>query len=38
MSSKAFPYVTNLDIAYKPLEVVEEKSIADACEHKGFNQ
>src|SRR5690349_4245598 len=37
-ANKAFPYVTNLDIFYKPLEVVDEKTIADACPHKWFNQ
>lgn len=37
-TNKAFPYVTNLDIFYKPLEVVDEKAIADACPHKWFNQ
>lgn len=36
-ASKAFPYVTNLEIEYKPLEVIDEKAIADACEHKWFN-
>jgi mannose-6-phosphate isomerase-like protein (cupin superfamily) len=37
-ASKVFPYVTNLDIKYSPLEVVDEKAIADACEHRWFNQ
>lgn len=33
-----FPYVTKLDILYKPLEVIDEKAVADACTHKWFNQ
>ena len=27
---KSFPYVTVMDVRYKPLEVVEEKAVADA--------
>ena len=39
MASPAeFPYVTLLDVKYKPLERVEEKAISDACPHKWFNQ
>jgi mannose-6-phosphate isomerase-like protein (cupin superfamily) len=34
----AYPYVTRLNIHYQPLEVIDEKSIADACTHKWFNQ
>jgi len=34
----AYPYVTRLNIQYQPLEVIDEKSIADACPHKWFNQ
>jgi len=34
----AYPYVTRLNIQYQPLEIIEEKSIADACPHKWFNQ
>src|SRR5512142_1474480 len=33
-----FPYVTRLDILYPPLEIIEEKAIADACPHQWFNQ
>jgi mannose-6-phosphate isomerase-like protein (cupin superfamily) len=36
--TKAFPYETRLNIFYKPLEVVEEKALADACEFKWYNQ
>jgi mannose-6-phosphate isomerase-like protein (cupin superfamily) len=39
MSSAApFPYETRLNILYKPLEVVDEKALAQACEHKWYNQ
>jgi mannose-6-phosphate isomerase-like protein (cupin superfamily) len=34
----AFPYETRLNIFYKPLEVVDEKALADACEFKWYNQ
>lgn len=34
----AYPYVTRLNVQYKPLEVIDEKAIADACPHKWFNQ
>jgi len=37
-ASKSFPYVTQMDVRYKPLEVIEEKAIADANTHKWFNQ
>ena len=33
-----FPYVTRLNVYYKPLEVVEEKALADACAYKWYNQ
>lgn len=35
---KTFPYVTNLDIIYKPLERIEEKKLSDECPHQWFNQ
>ena len=34
----AYPYVTRLNIQFQPLEVIDEKAIADACPHKWFNQ
>jgi mannose-6-phosphate isomerase-like protein (cupin superfamily) len=37
-AAKEFPYVTVMDVRYKPLEVIEEKVIADANPHKWFNQ
>jgi len=33
-----FPYETRLNILYKPLEIIDEKKLADACEYKWFNQ
>ena len=33
-----FPYVTNLNVAYAPLQVFDDKQIADKCPHKWFNQ
>lgn len=37
-SSPPFPYETRLNILHKPLEVIDEKALADACEYKWFNQ
>jgi len=34
----AFPYETRLNILHGPLEVIDAKSMADACEFKWFNQ
>jgi mannose-6-phosphate isomerase-like protein (cupin superfamily) len=34
----AYPYVTRLNVQYRPLEVVDEKALADACPHKWYNQ
>ena len=33
-----YPYVTRLNIQFQPLEVIDEKAIADACTYKWFNQ
>lgn len=33
-----YPYETRLNILYPPLEVIDEKALADACEFKWFNQ
>ncbi len=35
---KPYPYVTKLNIAFGPLEIIPEKGLADACEHAWFNQ
>ncbi len=37
-SMSDFPYETCLNILYPPLEVIDEKALADACEFKWFNQ
>jgi mannose-6-phosphate isomerase-like protein (cupin superfamily) len=34
----SYPYETRLNIYYQPLEVVEEKKLADECEFKWYNQ
>jgi mannose-6-phosphate isomerase-like protein (cupin superfamily) len=33
-----YPYETRLNIYYKPLELIEEKTLADACEFRWYNQ
>jgi len=38
MSTAEYPYVTLLNVLYKPLEVVDAKALADACPHKWYNQ
>jgi mannose-6-phosphate isomerase-like protein (cupin superfamily) len=39
MSENAsFPYETRLNILHGPLEVINEKAIADACEYDWYNQ
>jgi mannose-6-phosphate isomerase-like protein (cupin superfamily) len=35
---KAFPYETRLNVLCPPLEVIDERAIADACEHQWYNQ
>jgi mannose-6-phosphate isomerase-like protein (cupin superfamily) len=35
---KKFPYVTQLNIQFKPLELIDEKALSTACPHKWFNQ
>jgi mannose-6-phosphate isomerase-like protein (cupin superfamily) len=32
------PYVTRLNVQYKPLEVIEERELSDACQHPWYNQ
>ena len=34
----AYPYETRLNIEYQPLEVIDEKSLADACPYQWYNQ
>ena len=33
-----YPYETRLNVLHQPLELIDEKAIADACEYKWFNQ
>jgi mannose-6-phosphate isomerase-like protein (cupin superfamily) len=37
-SAAAFPYETRLNILHGPLEIVDAKALADACEFKWYNQ
>jgi len=34
----SFPYETRLDILYPPLEVIQEKELADTCTFRWYNQ
>jgi mannose-6-phosphate isomerase-like protein (cupin superfamily) len=34
----AFPYETRLNILYPPLEVIDEKALAEACTFRWYNQ
>ena len=36
--TQAFPYETRLNIYYQPLEIVDEKALADACTFRWYNQ
>src|SRR5579872_412542 len=38
MSDGPHPYVTLLNPQYKPLEVIEERELSDACRHRWYNQ
>lgn len=39
MTDKAsYPYVTRLDVYYKPLEVVDVQALVDACKDDWYNQ
>lgn len=37
-STAAFPYETRLNILHGPLETIDAKALADACEFKWYNQ
>jgi mannose-6-phosphate isomerase-like protein (cupin superfamily) len=37
-ATPTYPYETRLNILYPPMEVIDEKALADACEYKWFNQ
>jgi mannose-6-phosphate isomerase-like protein (cupin superfamily) len=36
--SQAFPYETRLDVAFLPLEIIDEKALSDACPYRWYNQ
>ena len=38
MSANPFPYETRLNLYYQPLEIIEEKALADACPYQWYNQ
>jgi mannose-6-phosphate isomerase-like protein (cupin superfamily) len=38
MPDAAFPYETRLNILHQPLEIIDEKALADACEYHWYNQ
>src|SRR3979409_2003544 len=38
MAAQSYPYETRLDTYYKPLEVIDEKALADGCVYKWYNQ
>src|ERR1700723_465817 len=38
MGTPSFPYETRLNVYYKPLEVIDEKVLADDCAYKWYNQ
>ena len=37
-SAQEFPYVTLLNVLCKPLDLIDEKALADGCPHKWYNQ
>ena len=37
-SAAEYPYETRLNILHRPLELIDVKALADACEFKWFNQ
>jgi mannose-6-phosphate isomerase-like protein (cupin superfamily) len=36
--SQTYPYETRLNIEYQPLELIDEKALADACRYEWYNQ
>ena len=38
MAEAAYSYETRLNILHHPLELIDVKALADACEYKWFNQ
>lgn len=37
-SATPYPYDTRLNVLHRPLEVIDEKALADAAPHKWYNQ
>src|SRR5882672_9170838 len=37
-ATPSFPYETRLNILHEPLEIIDEKALADACEFTWYNQ
>ncbi len=37
-NQKDYPYVTRTNVYYKPLEIVDEKALSDACRYKWYAQ
>jgi mannose-6-phosphate isomerase-like protein (cupin superfamily) len=37
-ATPSFPYETRLNVLHEPLEVIDEKALADACGFKWYNQ
>src|SRR5271154_3667140 len=35
---REYPYETRLNVLYKPLELIDEKVLANACTHPWYNQ
>ena len=35
---KDYPYITNLNVQYQPLELIDEQALANACPHQWYNQ
>ncbi len=35
---KEYPYDTRLNVLCPPLEIIDEKALADGCTHKWYNQ
>lgn len=36
--ARSYPYETRLNLYYQPLEIIEEKALADACTFEWYNQ
>jgi mannose-6-phosphate isomerase-like protein (cupin superfamily) len=36
--SQTYPYETRLNIQFQPLELIDEKALADACRYQWYNQ